>query len=70
MLILLLAPTQFQTQITQIEKTETLTRIQILKLEILGLGLGPVALDMRRSALVEMEDNLVMNPKISKLLLL
>jgi hypothetical protein len=43
----------------QIERTEAPTLIQILKLKILGLDLGPVALAM-----------LMMNRKISKMLLL
>ena len=68
MLIQILTPSQSQTQITQIEKTEALTLIQILKLEILDLGLGPVALDMRKP---EMELNQTMiNRKKSKVLLL
>ena len=64
--ILLFTQFQFQNQITQIEKTETLTRIQILKLEILDLGLGPLALDMRRPE----REHKLMNRKISKVLLL
>ena len=67
MSILLPTQSQSQTQIqTQIEKTETLTRIQILKLEILGMDLGPVVLDIRS---LETEHSL-MNRKISKVLLL
>ena len=66
-ILLLLTPSQFQSQFQiQIEKTEALSRIQILKLEILGLDLGPALLDMRRP---EMKHKL-MNRKISKVLLL
>ena len=56
-LILILTQSQFQ---TQIEKTVVLTMIQIVKLEILGLGLCPVVPDMCR---LEMEHNhnLMMN---------
>jgi hypothetical protein len=64
MLILILNQARFQTQI-EMTDSEALTLIQILKLEILDLVLGPAAL-----AILRMEDKLMMNQKISKMLLL